>query len=988
MKRILLCMLHVALIAGLASCEKGIDEESAFIGTGTIDPGQSNDQWDWVDVYPGPVNSQIERLQDTTITILGKYKPIPYSPETPILQSTGLYAAADELIFVEVPDAAAAANLKWQIGLAQPLGAGQAQRRYRDVVSRGTLTAGQNQIRGSYGGYIYFYYEPEDAAAAPTQVEVSVRNAVQSFDYFKGSDAVAQRYYVNVMKDRVEKLRDTGIDDNENVFLYWTELRSPKIILTFGVKEMQYLTNPERLLEQYEQMVDVYLKFAGYDPNEEYELPPFRMYADIQLPNSRQQDNKSNNEDVRYAPGYPMGVLKHSSMRGTSYLDEARYMNNNDELNFGFNNGKDIKVDMVHNSLQMTVLGEWAQAIRMKWGLQRLANLYYCYQISNGTYMGSPGYLKPSFNISEVLTRQRFPVTTQNKNSRKGPHGYLSDRCMWLYGNYVTTSNPGTKDGDIQYNLYGDKDKILRIEGWHAISFLQLIQQYGWGLIPYVNQRCQELGFVNEYEQDCFDFFAMAASEYAGRDLRPFFRWWQYPFTAYAAHFMAQFPALDQEYTYMEEGATTTKNYYFFDWPLAAETFFPNDKLQISTDSEIKAVEKKPWPEKPYYTEVDQASTNTTWKIYGETVNAYYKDVGPKKTGQNNGEGYEPEYIPLPSHLANASDKGLKEVTQYRGFLASTYFDNYRSPNIKSNTGSVMNLPPFIDGNWLNAGNLGSLKSNWGDAAATNNYNVIDIDFGKPLKFNAIKFRQCKGDFNNNPMANFIMYLQYYVEPEYWEEADPTDPSSTGRWVKSGSISSVNNPQWNQLDYNYDPEGDPRRVIWTGFEKSYDPNSQNTVPYPGRTKNKTDDPEATSGYWGFHEGGKGYFNHVYVRKPIIDRAIEGAPQTLDQDWYYGFIWLHRDGYNRSYVYYLEETVETRRIRFTMRPTMDGRGNSFGDKDGKSWDIRFYEMALGLVDTEVPAPGTIPMPHSWYVGAESGEYPLASARPPGGAENAY
>ena len=60
----------------------------------------------------------------------------------------------------------------------------------------------------------------------------------------------------------------------------------------------------------------------------------------------------------------------------------------------------------------------------------------------------------------------------------------------------------------------------------------------------------------------------------------------------------------------------------------------------------------------------------------------------------------------------------------------------------------------------------------------------------------------------------------------------------------------------------------------------------------------------------------------------------------------------------------------------------------GFDNGESWDIRFKEMALGLIDTEVPAPGTIPMPHAWYVGAESGEYPKATPRRYGGDEIAF
>lgn len=1032
MKKFLLCLLQAVFVCGLVSCEKGLENEAGFITPGNPEI-PTNDQWEWSDTYPGPVNSQLEKI-DTTVSVIGQYKPIPYSPETPILQSTGLYVGLDEVVNIDVPSTAT--GLRYQIGLAHNLATGQAQRRYGNVVKKGALVPGQiNQVSSNFGGYLYFYYEPEDVAAAQASVDVSVSGAYQSLDYFKGSDQQTQAYYVRTIKERNEKLRDTSVGDDECVFLYWTELRSPKIILTFGLKEMYYLVNPDRLLEQYENLVDAFLDFGGYPSADNYELPVFRVYADVQLPNPKQTIVTVNNspnydQDERKYGGYPIGVLKHTSMRGTDVVDEARYMNDDQQLNFGYANGANTQSAFVPYAFGITVLSEWAKAAWMKYPLLRLANHYYCQYISDfGDFWGSQAYTNKAAQWRLFLKENRPKSPEVNHwatTSFTSQYNRAGTKHPWFKSSFVNTTAGLKVDasnvlaGDIRGtpNPTGVDDANL-YEGRRVLVFLQLVQRYGWGIIKYINQRSIELGFKNEYEQDAHDFFVMAASEYAQEDLRPFFRWWWFPYTAVAAQFMRQYPELTKDYEFTASDGVS-RQYYFFDWPGAGDAWFPNDKPQVNPDKwpSYEAVPKSSlWPaQKAYYQDVTKEEE---WTAYVEVVQANrdYPDPEASTGGQ-----WRVEYNPNIFRTSNTDTEADKRKFVQAGISSSTYLwyncAYYGKP--QKNEGNKARL--LVDNGWDHgtAGAVGFMKggTGMGDNATnpsrgndtTQNWAIVDIDFKRPIKFNAIKFRQERNNDKSQEgnAVQMIVYMQYYVEPEY-EWIDPEDPTQTPVTIRSGSVNGV---------YNYAPDTDPRRAIYYGYN---DP--RNTVPYPGRTMNMRDDGEPATnngggnnnvngdemkyGNWGFHPkdasgNPQGYFAMVYPRTILLDHrksnTIDGRRISFDdQDWYSGVIWLIRDLRLRSYVYYLEDTFETRRVRLFLR---SGIGHRLGDnmsyatgtnkpwecKDN-SWRMRIQEISFGLVSAEdVEAPGQIPAPMEYFKGMESGDYPEVTARNYGGSGN--
>ncbi|MDR2131139.1 MAG: M60 family metallopeptidase [Odoribacteraceae bacterium] len=56
--------------------------------------------------------------------------------------------------------------------------------------------------------------------------------------------------------------------------------------------------------------------------------------------------------------------------------------------------------------------------------------------------------------------------------------------------------------------------------------FMQLVQTYDWGLFRYLARKARHYAGTSGSDQDKKDFFALAATEYAGEDLTPFFDAW------------------------------------------------------------------------------------------------------------------------------------------------------------------------------------------------------------------------------------------------------------------------------------------------------------------------------------------------------------------------------------------------------------------------------------------------------------------------------
>lgn len=723
MKKFLIGLTYIALITGFVSCGEDPLTEDPFISQNP-DPGGGgtggNDYWEWADAFPGPLSLSAVRDGGIVVKVKGGYDPIAYSPETAVLQSTGLYAGSDEQVSIEVPEGAV--NLKAQIGIGQPLldiSIQTAQRRFRDVTTKFNLESGrENLISSPFGGFLYFYYEPADvpAVGAPNEeIEVTVSNVVKSYDFIYGETDV--REFASESQRRAELLLNAATTDDQLNFPYWQELRSDKVILTFGAKEMKYLTNAERLMEVYGKMCDAYLEFGGWPTDDKQ--PPMRLVSDVQLPNPNQQTLSQ--DEKRYG-GYPMGVVRSTDMRKDEWRFEKDAVNETGQLEF-----KGSRNIWIPYSFGMTVLGDWATASWMKFPLLWTANIYYA-----RTQLDSwlPAYYDLQYD--KQLAANRFV-------RYKSMHRY----SMVLKNSYSRTPN----DTDA-YNK--NKDLTRDIERIFTSMFIQLASEYGWKLYAYVNQRALELEFENEYDQDCYDFFAMAACEYTGKNLIPFFRWWNYPMTQYAQDFMKQFDALEGSFV---PGETP----YWFAVPVTD----PTPKILPDNPAGTAPQKQMEWPAKPYYQLHSKAGN--MWTVNGPNTGVYCGPY-PQTLG---GRTYNPgEKMAVVNGKKEDNDPNLNMVDNRLNNAA-----NYGGKN-KTTAGTLFNRRDETN-----------VPVTQRDTAL--NYVQVEVEFNEIITFNTLEIMQAGQEHHFFP---WIYDVQVFVtegeDPKggEWVYVDENRPGETGDW--------------------------------------------------------------------------------------------------------------------------------------------------------------------------------------------------------------
>ena len=489
----------VSCVTEIPAEEEDFIEKSSDSGEDALLEG--NPYWDWVDKYPGGISSLLERVDDVEVPVKGGYAPISYVPDTTVLQSTGLYAAPGEYITIEVP--AGTQGLQWQIGLGYELLPGQLQVRYKNIVRRGLLHSGRNRVMNHFGGFIYLGYKPDMVPAG--DITVSISGAVPSYDFILGETKPLD--WLETMQLRSQLYRNPIENEDSMAFLPWVELRSDKIILTCGVKELEYCPNPEDLLNAFEPLVDSYYAFNGLDNTNQM---PMRIYTDIQMPDAEQTPLFAAMNVLRYGR-YPMVRRRREEMDQWGREKDMLYIpyirGERDANGVAWMEYLLTFADATLNPWQ----GEPASDKYMKiyWPALKMSQYFYVARINS--VHGDPT------NFTSWVDKVNTPITDYYK-------ACLSNTQMYLNINELGRTAP----------------------------LMQLALEYGWGLFPYLSERSNELGF--QYIQDpylgsqgAYDFFAMTCCEYADRNLLPFFQLWYFPLTQVAMDYMKKFQPLSDE---------------------------------------------------------------------------------------------------------------------------------------------------------------------------------------------------------------------------------------------------------------------------------------------------------------------------------------------------------------------------------------------------------------------------------------------------------
>ena len=79
------------------------------------------------------------------------------------------------------------------------------------------------------------------------------------------------------------------------------------------------------------------------------------------------------------------------------------------------------------------------------------------------------------------------------------------------------------------------------------VPFMQLAQNYGWGLYTYVTRQVYETGVELKTEQEKIDFFAEKASVYAKHNLAPFFAAWGITVSPAVKQKLRQYPPVENK---------------------------------------------------------------------------------------------------------------------------------------------------------------------------------------------------------------------------------------------------------------------------------------------------------------------------------------------------------------------------------------------------------------------------------------------------------
>lgn len=115
-------------------------------------------------------------------------------------------------------------------------------------------------------------------------------------------------------------------------------------------------------------------------------------------------------------------------------------------------------------------------------------------------------------------------------NQRKNIWSLTNSEFEGVIRDHVASVNPAKRFYDL-------------VAGQRVAMFIQLAQQYGWNIFPYIVEQFR-VNPAPTHDQDKTDALAMYASEYANQNLSSFFDAWGFAASSYAVNYMNKFPAI------------------------------------------------------------------------------------------------------------------------------------------------------------------------------------------------------------------------------------------------------------------------------------------------------------------------------------------------------------------------------------------------------------------------------------------------------------
>lgn len=221
--------------------------------------------------FPGRVSKDAKREKEVSLTVETHLNDYAYldacSPEN--WQSTGLYAAPGETVSIVLKDSIQ--GLKVQVGShVDRLEDFKPSERLRApvITVEKDLIKGETKVSNPYGGLIYI--KPTLLNTSKPTTKITIKNAIKAPTYVLGE--TSQKEWLQMAN---------------NPKVPMAELRSKKVILTVPSTYIKAVKDPQKLMEAWNQFVDLENSLAGLSSSQA--LPnkapqePWRYVADIQI---------------------------------------------------------------------------------------------------------------------------------------------------------------------------------------------------------------------------------------------------------------------------------------------------------------------------------------------------------------------------------------------------------------------------------------------------------------------------------------------------------------------------------------------------------------------------------------------------------------------------------------------------------------------------------------------------------------------------------
>ena len=269
------------------------------------------------------------------------------------------------------------------------------------------------------------------------------------------------------------------VHDSINTPMIWGEIIGKKVILTLPLEILQEVERPDILIETYDDLVTTDMEALGGFTEET------GMHSRINTP-----------------------VRLYSDVQ----LPNNPYVTQNQPFGALFKGGYPMAINTsVSQNLENVIINP------TKFDNENIKYL-----------MGAFGStFQPVWNTGDAFAGSAYFLPLYRASHRKREWPIINEKFEEVFDKYRA-------DPTLKFMHLDQNDRVGML--------IQLAQEYGWNIYGYISQRIrEEVADTVQIDLVKNDLLAIFASEYAEKDLTPFFNDWKFPFTSFAGESMSKF---------------------------------------------------------------------------------------------------------------------------------------------------------------------------------------------------------------------------------------------------------------------------------------------------------------------------------------------------------------------------------------------------------------------------------------------------------------